>query len=124
MIDCWNQISIAIGTKNPFHSKILKLVKRGISFQYKKNDIGFVDMVIKAMIAEKELAKATFKEDNEKEIHRQNITVISDYQRQGIATAIYVFAECITEKKLINFWGDKKSKDGCRLWKQPNRPFG
>jgi hypothetical protein len=56
----------------------------------------------------------------------QNVRVAPAYQRQGIATAIYVFAEKILEKPLYDFWADDpaQTSEAKALWAQPNRPFG
>jgi hypothetical protein len=56
----------------------------------------------------------------------QNIEVNENYQRMGIATGIYVFAEFITNRILINFWdGDPyQSESAIKFWSQENRPFG
>lgn len=65
-------------------------------------------------------------EANDGEGHCQNIEVIERYQRKGIATAIYVFAEHLLECLLENFWGDdpKQTIGAKKLWAQKNRPFG
>jgi ribosomal protein S18 acetylase RimI-like enzyme len=51
-----------------------------------------------------------------------NVLVDSNYQRQGIATALYVLAEKISKKKLSPY--PQQYDEGKHLWAQPNRPFG
>jgi oligoribonuclease (3'-5' exoribonuclease)/GNAT superfamily N-acetyltransferase len=48
--------------------------------------------------------------------------VLEDFQRQGIATAMYLHAEKASGRKLIP--SDDRTEDAKKLWAQPNRPFG
>jgi GNAT superfamily N-acetyltransferase len=45
------------------------------------------------------------------------------YRRQGLATAMYQFAEMKTGEK-IQSWPENRSSEGNALWEQKERPFG
>lgn len=53
---------------------------------------------------------------------------IEAYQHRRIATTMYVFAEKVFGRPLIDIWagGDERGQSEAAkgLWSQPNRPFG
>jgi hypothetical protein len=49
--------------------------------------------------------------------------VLSDHQRKGICTAMYVYAELVTGATCGNS-PSGRSDDAHQLWAQPDRPFG
>src|SRR5262249_11229333 len=67
-----------------------------------------------------------FSEDDALTAHCQNIWVNPDRQRQGIANAVYVFAELVLGRVLRDYWRDDshQSEAAQALWAQSNRPFG
>lgn len=58
-----------------------------------------------------------------------NVAVVEGHRRRGLASAMYVFAEALLWKPLIDYWADVgpedwQSNDARALWVQPDRPFG
>jgi hypothetical protein len=49
--------------------------------------------------------------------------VHADHRHRGLANAMYVFAEMVFQKPLIDY-GHDQTDDARALWAQPNRPFG
>src|SRR5258708_5988981 len=85
----------------------------------------FRDLQVQVMHQGKVVATASFTDDGES-AHCQNVVVMPEHHRKGIATAVYVFAERLFRRKLYNFWkGDPVQTAAAKaLWAQPNRPFG
>ena len=110
---------------NP-HSLFDRLLERGYQIYYKQGgEEGFRDLVVEVRNGEKTIARADFG-DSGHEAHCQNVKVVAEFRRQGIANAMYVFAEKVLGKELSNFWEDDPFQSGGAkyLWSQPKRPFG
>ncbi len=83
------------------------------------------NLIVKVVYGEIIVGEADFTDDGSI-AYCQNIEVHPDYRRQGVATAIYVFAEKVFGKPLIDFWQNDsaQSLEAKALWAQTNRPFG
>ncbi len=55
-------------------------------------------------------------------LHVDSVHVNPPYRRQGLATAMYVWAEKLTGRKFAP--SQKQSHYAVALWSQPSRPFG
>ena len=109
------------------HPAFEKITQHGHTIEYhiEEQKYGRRELVVKAVHGEQIVAEANF-EDDGSDAWNQNVRTDKSYQRQGIANAMYVFAEKIFGKSLYNFWAgdDKQSPEARALWAQPNRPFG
>lgn len=112
--------------QNP-HPAFDKLVGRGykISYRIEQEVEPFKDLLVRVMHGNSVIADADFTDDGFAP-YCQNVRVDPKYQRQGVATAIFVFAEKVLGKSLHDFWGDdsKQTPEAKALWAQPKRPFG
>ena len=111
---------------NP-HPAFERLVRRGcaISFLIEQRFETFRELEISVTCDGAVIASANFSED-ETGPYCQNCNVDPTYRRQGIATAVYIFAEIVFGRHLYDFWRGNsfQSKNAKALWSQPNRPFG
>jgi hypothetical protein len=102
--------------------QVTKILSNGFEIGYDYNfDSLFIDIRYKENI----VCEASFI-FFDSDFHCQNIEVQEHYQRQGIATSVYVFAEYITKHTVNNYWdGDSIQSDAAKkMWSQKNRPFG
>jgi hypothetical protein len=54
----------------------------------------------------------------------QDVQVVYEHQRRGIATTMYQQAEGLTGKQFISRAGEPMPVDGAAFWASPDRPFG
>jgi hypothetical protein len=98
-----------------------------IMYRIEKQLKASTKLVIMVMHRAKVVGCATFLDDGHNALP-QDLQIEMPYRRQGIATAIYVFAEKVFAKPLTNLWewGDdpEQSPEAKAFWAQPNRPFG
>jgi ribosomal protein S18 acetylase RimI-like enzyme len=96
-----------------------------ITYRVEQEVEPFKDLLVKVLHGGDVIAEADFTDDG-LYAHCQNVRVHPRHQRQGIATAVYVYAEKVYGKRLRNFWGDdpKQTPAAKALWAQRNRPFG
>ncbi|WP_237062484.1 hypothetical protein [Microbulbifer zhoushanensis] len=73
-----------------------------------------------AKIAEAEFVKS------KSGLHCNNIEVLEEHRRKGIANSLYLIAEELFDCKAKNVWKGTRSQSrlGAKLWSQKNRPFG
>lgn len=108
------------------HPAFVRLKTQGYEFFYRfRGEEDLLDLDIEVRKGDQVVGTADFSDDGPY-AHCQNVQVKEAYQRQGIATAMYMFAECALGKKLHDFWkGDPLQTKAARaLWDMPNRPFG
>jgi len=53
---------------------------------------------------------------------KPSVNVASEHRRKGVASAMYEYAESISDVKVIPSQG--RTDEGKAFWKQPNRKFG
>jgi ribosomal protein S18 acetylase RimI-like enzyme len=116
---------------NP-HPLFDKLAERGYElWYYVETYDGLLDdrgLEVQVRLHGEVIGSANFDEDGSDGAYCQHVNVDPKYQRQGIANAVYVFAEKALNRTLWDFWGSfpdtPQSKSGRALWAQPNQPFG
>jgi len=115
------------------HPAIVKIQTNGYRLFHEINEDDFSkEIVIRAYFNNEEIGEATFVVESQpvggmSEFgHCDNIEILEEHQKKGVGTAIYVFAEQVLGKKLMNYWGDDPDQTtGAKaLWAQKNRPFG
>jgi ribosomal protein S18 acetylase RimI-like enzyme len=121
----------AIVQRNP-HPSFDKITAAGFTFRYcieteVEGKWTLIELNIQVCRGEEVVGAANFSDDGIT-AHCQNVGVVPGFQRKGIGTAIYVFAERILNRPLIDFWACDKdswqSQAARAFWSQPNRPFG
>jgi ribosomal protein S18 acetylase RimI-like enzyme len=109
------------------HQAFDKFAKCGyrISFRIEPAIKPIKELLVKVLHDQNTIATADFTDDGDI-FYCQNVHVDPTYRRQGIANAIYVFAEKAIGKRLCNFWNNDRQQtpEAMALWAQPNRPFG
>jgi GNAT superfamily N-acetyltransferase len=109
------------------HSAFDKVVGCGytICYHIEQNVESLKELEVKVLYGENVVANANFTDDG-RDAWCQNVRVLPAHQKQGIATAIYVFAEKVYGKALYNFWENNPAQTPAAraLWAQSNCPFG
>jgi hypothetical protein len=86
------------------------------------------EMRIQVRVGDEQVATARFREQDTSEpsAYCDNVWVIDEHQRCGLANAMYLLAEIVLGVPLVNVWKTlgQQSDAGRALWNQPNRPFG
>lgn len=115
------------------HPAFEKLTARGYDLWYQIEDEDrdeddrspSIELLVEVRFGDRVIGKANFTDDGYC-AYCQNVKTEPNFQRQGVATAIYVFAEAVLNRKLTNYWGDDphQSADAKALWATLHRPFG
>jgi GNAT superfamily N-acetyltransferase len=117
---------------NP-HPLFDKLAERGYELWYLKRDDeddigpGFA-LEVEVRHRGNTIGVANFDYEGPQAAWCRNVRVEPAHRRQGLANAMYVFAENALQRTLIDHWGPltdtSQSEEGRALWTQLNRPFG
>ena len=111
-------------TNNPY---IGRVYNHGYEIYFNLDDSGeFHQLDIEVKKNTEVVAEGFFVCEREN-FHGNDVEVNSDHRRKGIATAMYVTAEKIMGKTLVNYWdesGESQTEMGQVFWGQKNRPFG
>lgn len=111
------------------HPAFEKIQGRGYSIWYRfdhdRSCLDLVHLTVQVWHGRQIIGEAEFTDDGSVAYCRVAVTDLN-FRRQGIASAMYVFAEKAMNRILTNHWdGDSFQTDDAKaLWTQPNRPFG
>lgn len=109
--------------------RIDAIIQEGFEFWFEIDEEGYKgprkDLIVRVQINDQPVAQATFVEAST-EAHCDNVAIDEAFQRLGVGTALYIFAECVFGRPLSNFWGDcaYQSDSAKAFWANPNRLFG
>jgi GNAT superfamily N-acetyltransferase len=104
-----------------------KIFQHGFQIYFKIDDPSETHRLLEIEVRYDNLVIATAEfEADDGEGHCNIIDVWPNYQRKGIANALYVFAEYSLECILENFWDKNpiQTDPAKYLWLQKDRPFG
>jgi hypothetical protein len=94
------------------HPAFDKIIGRGYAVAYRLEQEGgsLKDLVVRALHGDRVVGEADFS-DYTLGAHCQNVSVDPGHQRQGIASALYVFAETVFGKPPGQFLGERPQTD-------------
>lgn len=106
------------------HPELSVLLPFDVRYSSREILPGYLDFEIHVFKDGQRVASAEFTKQD-RYLYSQNIAVEPAFQRQGIATALYVFVERFFGLTLSPFWEPHEQTEAARkLWALPNRPFG
>jgi L-amino acid N-acyltransferase YncA len=93
-----------------------------LTIEHGKSYIGTPMVTVRALKDGTPLGYVTFAKREDKKLDPMSLDITATYHRQGLATAMYVYAERQTGYTVIP--STEQTPAGKSLWAQPDRPFG